>query len=386
MDNNYSLDLSIIPKELRLLLDIIKTENDNSLVLKKELIAEIDWEFFLQLARHHRVYPVVYTKLNNIDNISIPKNVIRTLYEEYQKNTFQMLHLTGEMEQVSKLFTENQICLLFLKGPVIAADLYGDISQRTSKDLDILIPIDSLEKAEKLLLDIGYEKEAVPNILNEWKWRYHHAVYYHPSSKIQLEIHWRLQPLPFSEPKFNELWERKRVGSFTSYPVYFLGNEDLFLYLVSHGARHGWFRLRWLLDIDKLLRKGLDFEIIKIILKKYQNRHIVGQSLILASELLKTPIERAGGKLTEGSDSRKLAQNTLDFINGNESLTSIMSTKYYKRYLRSLMSCLQRFLNYLILLYPSSSDAKTLRLPKSFHILYFPLRPFLWALRITRKI
>ena len=45
------------------------------------------------------------------------------------------------MEQVSKLFNENKINLLILKGPVLAVDLYGDISLRTSSDLDILIPI-----------------------------------------------------------------------------------------------------------------------------------------------------------------------------------------------------------------------------------------------------
>ena len=71
-----------------------------------------------------------------------------------------MLTLCGEMEQVSKLFTENHIPLLFLKGPVIAADIYGDISLRTSKDLDILISITHVEKAEKLLLSLGYEKES----------------------------------------------------------------------------------------------------------------------------------------------------------------------------------------------------------------------------------
>ena len=75
-----------------------------------------------------------------------------------------------------------------------------------------------------------------------------------------LEIHWRLDARPSKEPTFNELWERKRVSPITSYPVYFLGEEDLFLYLVSHGARHGWFRLRWLLDIDQMVRKGFDLE------------------------------------------------------------------------------------------------------------------------------
>ncbi|MFJ7991196.1 nucleotidyltransferase family protein [Peribacillus frigoritolerans] len=386
MDNNSKLDLSIIPKELRLLLEIMKAETKDIIKSsKQEFISEIDWELFLQLARHHRVYPVIYSKLINIDKRLIPKNVMQSLYQAYQKNTFQMLYLSGEMEQISKLFTENQINLLYLKGPVIAADLYGDISLRTSKDLDILIPIDSLEKAEKILLSIGYEKEVVPNILNEWKWRFHHVVYYHPKKNIELEIHWRLQPCPLTEPKFNELWERKRKGTITSYPVYFLGKEDLFLYLVSHGARHGWFRLRWLLDIDQMIRKGLNLDEINILLNKYQNRHIVGQALILASELLNTPIKADLKKLSEGNDSKKLAQNTIYFIKETETLANIMSTKYYKRYLFSLLSSGQKFFYSLILFYPSSSDAKILSLPKSFHLLYFPLRPLLWAWRKTRK-
>ena len=36
--------------------------------------------------------------------------------------------------------------------------------------------------------------------------------------------------------------------------VYILGREDLFLFLVSHGARHGWSRLRWLIDIHQIVK------------------------------------------------------------------------------------------------------------------------------------
>ena len=151
-----------------------------------------------------------------------------------------------------------------------------------------------------------------------------------------LEIHWRLEPYPSKEPTFDELWERKRVSSITSYPVYFLGEEDLFLYLVSHGARHGWFRLRWLLDIDQMVRKGFDLEKTKHLLNKYRRSHIGGQALLLASELLKTPIEGDLKKLTERNDSKKLAQNAIEFINGMDSLEAISSTKSYKRYSYSL--------------------------------------------------
>lgn len=387
MHKSLSLDLTTIPKELRLILEIMKTENnDNMGSFNNKWFTGIEWDLFIQLTMHHRVYPLIYTKLIKVDKKLIPKYILQTLYQEYKKNTFQMLQLSGEMEQISRLFSENQIRLLFLKGPAIAADIYGDISLRTSKDLDVLIPINNLEKAEKLLLSLGYEKEEIPNVLNEWKWRYHHVTYFHPQKNIQIEIHWRLEPRPSMEPTFNQLWGQKRVSTITSYPVYILGKEDLFLYLISHGARHGWFRLRWLVDIDQMLRKGFDLEKTNIILKNHRKRHLGGQALILTSTLLDTPINDKMKILTEGSRSKKLAQMAIFFIKEKMPLHIITSTNYYRRYLFSLQSSnLQRILRIMILFYPSSTDVTTLRLPKHLHLCYFPLRPFLWAWRNLNK-
>ncbi|MFD4932124.1 nucleotidyltransferase family protein [Peribacillus butanolivorans] len=386
MDTNLSLNLSTLSKELRLILDIMKMKSSDSIELtKKEMFTDIDWELFLQISMHHRVYPIIYSKLKIIDSNLVPPYVFQILNREYKKNTFQMLQLSGEMEQISKLFIENQIQLLFLKGPVIAYDIYGDISLRTSKDLDILIPISKLEKAEELLLNFGYERVEETTILNEVKWRGYHLAYFNPQKNVELEIHWRLQPLPSQEPNFNELWERKRGSSLTSYPVYYLGKEDLILYLVSHGSRHGWFRLRWLLDIDYLLGKGLDLEKASKILNKYSSYHLLGQTLILVSELLKTPINKELQIFTEEYRSKKLAQSAVFFINQLVPLNTIMSSTVFKRYIISLRSSnFQKFIYIVLLSYPSSVDANTLRLPKPLHFLYFPLRPLLWIWRKTK--
>ncbi len=385
MDNNNSIDLSNMSYELRFLLEIIKTEIDDKELLENDKFTDINWNLFLKLVRHHRIYPLIYSKLSKLKEPSIPQHVMQALYQEFKTNTFQMLQLSGEMEHVSKLFTEHNIRLLFLKGPVIAHELYGDISLRTSKDLDILIPIGDLKKAETLLLSFGYYKEGNSEpILNEWKWKNHHVTYYHPKKQIQLEIHWKLQPGP-SEPKFNKLWERRRESSIASYPVYFLGEEDLFFYLISHGARHGWFRLRWLIDIDYMVKKGIFIKKIDLIYNRSQYHHLGGQALILASQLLNTPIEEELKELTKGKLSEKLAQNAIESINGTDQLANLMSTKYYKKYLFSLKSSSQKLYFILTLFYPSSSDAKTLSLPKPLHFLYFPLRPFLWTWRKTRN-
>ncbi|SFC52330.1 Uncharacterised nucleotidyltransferase [Bacillus sp. OV322] len=386
MENSFNLEKELFPNELKLLLEILAMEKEEiDDYFSSYSFKEIDWKLFLQLTMHHRVYPVIYSKLKMLDDKLIPQFVVQTLYQEYHKNTFSMLALCGEMERISKLFTENHISTLFLKGPVIAADIYGDISLRTSKDLDIFIPIDSLQKADKLLLSSGYEKKLEPYILNEWKWRIHHIVYYHPARNIQLEIHWRLNPFPSSEPKFKELWKRKRVSTITSHPVNFLGKEDLFLFLISHGSRHAWFRLRWLLDIDKLVRGGINLNKVNILLKNYQILHLVGQALILSSLLLKTPTNEDMNLLIVKSRSKELAYKALPFIKDILPLDITMSSIYYKRYRLSLNSKnLQKIYSIMVLFYPSSADAMTLRLPKTLHFLYFPLRPFLWAIRKSR--
>lgn len=406
MDNNFSLELAWVPKELRLLLEILKEDDGSIQLIRKELCKNLDWEIFLHLASHHRVDALIYSKIKNIDGKLIPSHVKQTLYQIYIKNTFQMLQLSGEMEKVSKLFIENQIPILFLKGPVIAADLYGDISLRTSKDLDILIPIKDLVRAEELLITSGYEREVEAPEFFDWKWRTYHVKYFHHQKRIQLEIHWRLHPSPMKQPCFNTLWKRKRESTLTSYPVYFLGKEDLFLYLVAHGARHGWFRLRWLIDIDRMVRKGNYLDGDSLLIKGFQKQHLgrqaqllVGQAIFLASEILNTPIKDVNHTFKIKNRSRRLAKMGIIYINekglltpkykNNSYLFSLKSnlTKsfMFNGYLFSLMSTPSKFLFIIRLFYPSSLDADVLILPKPLHFLYFPLRPFLWFWRKTRK-
>jgi hypothetical protein len=379
-----------LSKELKLLLQFLKVENTQTLFDKQECFHDIDWANFLLLARHHRIYPMIYQRLKKLGHPSIPSHVMESLHKGYMKNTFQMLRLSGEMECLSKQFSSNQIQLLFLKGPVLAAALYGDISLRTSSDLDVLVPIHRLEQADELLFQLGYVKEDYfSTVLSEWRWRHHHLTYFHPEKGIKLEVHWRQNPGPSKEPNFRELWERKRVSSISKFPVYLLGREDLFLFLVSHGARHGWSRLRWLLDIHQILKQEFDWSRTVRLLKKYQCFHTGGQALLLASTLLGTPLTREMKVLTAGNRPRRLAEDALFYIKQMINLHTDPVpedvARYHKHHLFSLMSSRQKLLFILSFFYPYPMDAETLPLPKTLHFLYFPLRPVLWVWRRARQ-
>ncbi|WP_216829022.1 nucleotidyltransferase domain-containing protein [Alkalihalobacterium elongatum] len=386
MDNINSLKVDHMPRELTLILELIN-QQDNS--VNSKLKEDINWDLFVDLVMHHRLYPLLYSKLKKVNDF-VPLDVIQMMGGYYKRNTFQMLHLCGEMERVNEIFSIKGIPLLFLKGPVISQSLYGNLSLRTSSDIDFLIPIDELKEAEQILVELGYEKDDyIDTVLEDWRWRHHHVTYFHLQKGIKLEIHWRLHPGPGKEQSFQELWERKQISSYTRYPVYMLGNEDLFLFLVSHGARHGWSRLRWLVDIHILLQKGLDWIGLYQLLKQYQVKHIGGQAIILSQQLLQTRLPRDLKSALINKRSIKLAQESIFYLERMVNLHTDPVPEevsiYHKRYLFSLMSYQQKLLFILSFLYPYPEDAQTLPLPKPLHFLYFPLRPFLWAWRKTRK-
>ncbi|WP_066186737.1 MULTISPECIES: nucleotidyltransferase domain-containing protein [Gracilibacillus] len=381
------LDLKHIPKELLLIMDLLKDNDDRQ--ISEVRFFDLDWNRFIDLAIHHRVYSLLYLQLKQIESDAIPSTVRKQLAYLYRKNTIKMLFLSAEMQEVSKLFKIHQIRTLFLKGPVLAQTLYGDISLRTSRDLDILIPIEQLDQAEELLFKRGYQKEyEINKALNEWKWRHRHVNYYHPDKQITIEIHWRLNTGPAKEPRFNELWNRRQdVPSI--HDVNMLSDEDLYWYLNTHGSQHGWSRLRWLVDIKQLIHRDLDWGKVSQRLKQYGYFHVGGQGLVLVSELLNGKISNEAASHLINRRSKKLAIKSIFYL---ESMINIHSlplpeavVKYHKRYLIELMSLEQRVLFTLSFLYPYPDDVKTLPLPKSLHFLYFPLRPFLWAWRKTRK-
>ncbi|WP_241156874.1 nucleotidyltransferase family protein [Bacillus sp. FJAT-42376] len=383
-EKEYKLDLSLLPAELKLIIQLLSTdgkiEND---------LTDTDWELFIKLAVHHRIFPNLYPLMAKKNPGVFPDSVMQKLSILHRKNTFQMLHLSNEMVQISQLFAKQDIPVLFLKGPVLSMDLYGDLSLRTSRDLDLLIPFKDLERAEMLLADSGFKKdEYFSPFLGEWKWRHHHTAFFHPVKDITVEVHWRLNPGPGKEPCFRELWDRRRLSSLTSHPVFLLGEEDLFIFLAEHGARHGWSRLRWLLDIHLLIEKPLNWRFIKKQMKKYHSSLIGGQVLLLHSQVFSASLANEMDGL-KNRRAEKAAEACMFYLKQMINLHSDPVPKeiafYHSRYLFSIKSFGQKLLFLLSFLYPYPIDAETFPLPKRLHFLYFPLRPFLAIWRKARK-
>lgn len=380
-------NLGPVSEELTFLLRMLRSESSRGNTVEIKQDKTLDWQHLHELARHHRVFPMIVKRLNTSSiKQEVSEEVLQLMNRDYEQNMIRMLHLCRELQMIAKHFEQKGIRMIFLKGPLLAHELYGDISLRTSGDLDLLIERSQLPKAEQMMKELGFEKDDYfSTVLNDWTWRHHHICFFHPINKIKVELHWRLNPGPAREPNFEQLWLRRRENHVLSHSISLLGNEDLFLFLVSHGARHGWSRLRWLQDIDKLLGESLDIALLIKLLNRYQYSHLAGQALWLCEQLLHTEIPDEFTVLMQGKKSRRLASAALFYVRRIINLHDLPLppevSRYHKRYLFSLKSRRHKLLFVLSFLYPYPEDVQLLRLPRKLYFMYFPLRPILWLYR-----
>ncbi len=390
MNKQSSLEPHMYSAELALLLELLQSESasSSSIGITSRTASSLDWKEFVALAHHHRVYPTIQAQC--AEHPLLPEQVKQWLTQKYNRNAFTMLQLSGQMQHLSALLGERGIRALQLKGPVLAQLLYGDLSRRTSKDLDVLVPMEQAQQAEELLLELGYVKtQSVPRTTHNWRWRYNHESYTDERTGVEIELHWRLNGDAGKEQGFEELWSRRQTLAFGGTDVHMLGMEDLLIYLAVHGARHAWFRLRWLVDIDRLTRSNLDWSLLRQLTRQYHCEHIVGQALLLSASWLHTPIHTEMEHWTAHARSHELAVRVLPFITNRVNLCPEPETealaKPYRAYQYALKTSGQKALFWVRKLAPDDWDMQTLPLPKGLYFLYYPLHPFLLLYRRMQR-
>ena len=83
MDNDCTLDLSAFPEELHIMLAFMRTDAD--LQAQQSVhpsLPNIDWNQFLKLVRHHRVYPQLYADMKTSE--LIPADVLQVLHSRFR--------------------------------------------------------------------------------------------------------------------------------------------------------------------------------------------------------------------------------------------------------------------------------------------------------------
>ncbi|MCH8163870.1 MAG: nucleotidyltransferase family protein, partial [Proteobacteria bacterium] len=333
------------------------------------------------LAHNHGVYPLFYQALQtHAFDLLTSKN----LTELKQHNMTVVMHnmrMTAELIRIIKLLEKNGIEALAFKGPTLAQIAYEDIMLRQYGDLDILIDESDAYMTGKLMCENGH----IPSMPLEFLQNHTYLKVAKDFSMVSesggvlTELHWRL-----FEKKFNILIPENIKGelqsvSINNYSIKTFPTNLLLVYLCLHGSKHGWERIIWICDIDRLLRSSrIDWrKAIDIAEASHSNRSFY-LGLDLCNSFLQTPLPDSVIKRMGKYDVTELKALTLKNLNEkdatrnefqNNKKTFFYQTKLYDSKIVKIYFCLKTFFGI------SASDCRTLLLPEKLKFLYVFLRP-----------
>jgi len=199
----------------------------------------VNWQSLLELAETHRVLPLVHQLLIEKE-IEIPE-FFHAATREQKTHTER---LAVELESLLRQFAARDIDVIPLKGPVLAEALYGNTLLRPCDDLDLLVRRQDFERAETLLLALGF-------VANTEADNYHRKFF---RDGVLVELHFNvMQPSSFPFD-LDGLWSRAGRGRFREAPVSIMSDSDLVLFVCLHGLKHWFCRLLWIQDLANALR------------------------------------------------------------------------------------------------------------------------------------
>lgn len=264
--------------------------------LQSLLQKQPDWNGVVEMAKAHRVTPLLYRSLSAAGPDLAPPAILERLRIHTLRVAAQNLHRLRELLGLLSLFQAHGLTAAPFKGPMIAATVYGNMALREFRDLDLLVPQHEVWKARDLLLGQGYRPWLPPmNPGQETVFlQYEHAyTMIHEARGIVIDLHWaitrRYMALPLNSAN---LWPRLQPKTLGNREVLSFAPEELLLILCVHGAKHLWAGLAWICDVAALLARcpNLAWEQLIRQAEEAGSLRFLGLGLYLAHDLLGSPL------------------------------------------------------------------------------------------------
>lgn len=364
--------------EQEVLLGIVRVDGAQDDRIRELIGRGLDWATLRQTALDHGLIPLLYTRLKAVAEDLLPPAERAELRQLYLANAQRNMRLAQELLRVLRFLASQEIVALPLKGPVLAAQVYGDVSMRTISDLDILIHRQDFARAYDLLPQIGYNPR-LPLSTRQGKWILRAATELEFTNQGRLlDVHWAvyqwLWPI-----KSDVFWQELQSVRLNGVNVRVLSLENTLLMLCVIGARDQWFQLRLIADLAHLLHAHpeLDWEALLERAHRLGARKLLCLGLCLAHEVggvALPPKVRDSTRLDRGA--RGLADGLKErfFISVDERREQSAS-------LFPLSERLRDSLYYALT--PKQKDWEFVNLPAPLYPLYYLVRPL--RLLVTRS-
>ena len=255
----------------------------------------LDWEFVLSEATENSVGPLLEMNLRAMAPESVPAAVMERLKITCRANTVRCLFLAAELHKILELFRAAGIVAIPYKGPVLAEQVYGNLTLRDFDDLDIILPQRDLVKAHEVMLGLGYQARFPWILSKDSRTALVPGEYNYRDEKRRavVELHTELTLRHFPVvPDIDRFAQRLVKVMVAGREVLTFAPEDLLSALCVHGSKDFWERISWIADVAELIQRhaDLDWDAAFRTAESLRVERMVHLGLALADDLLQAPM------------------------------------------------------------------------------------------------
>jgi hypothetical protein len=277
---------------------------------------DIDWAILLSLAAAHLVRPQLIDALSKLDWIGVPTETKRSLFDFLQLHKMRSLLAAGELINVSRELSQNDVRFATFKGISLAIGLHGDLSLREFDDIDLIVEEEQIASAENVLGSLGYQPILGSSAFRAAFLSYQRQAMFvrQNNPSLAVDLHWDFAgmsvPFPISS---SEIWSNLDQIDIGGRLVPTLGRVDLGLLLAGHGAKEGWRRLAWVSDFAMFIEKnpGLGWKSLLERARRRATSRALLVGLKLAAQLLGARVDTELLELAENNVSARRAAEAL---------------------------------------------------------------------------
>lgn len=184
-----------------------------------------NFDAWVHIAKKHRITTMLYYGLVHSGRFSPTDPKIKPLFQAACADLVVHERQMHDLNRITQAFDANGIDHMIVKGPNIKA-IYPKPEMRPMCDIDILIRTEQYEAIRPVMTDLGYEEKLESN--HEFVWQ---------NAKGHIELHKFLIP-SYNPDYFSYYGNGWRLARKAEGSRYVLSDEDAFIYLFTHFAKH----------------------------------------------------------------------------------------------------------------------------------------------------
>jgi len=355
--------------------------------IREILAGPLDWDFLLWEAEENSITPLLDRHLSAVAPGAAPPAAQEQWKKTCRANTVRCLYLTAELINILRIFHSQNIAAIPYKGPVLAAQAYGDVALREFEDLDIILRQSDVPKAHAIIVSLGYKPKfdwilspgaAASLVPGEYNYR-------DESRRAMVELHTEITLRHFPiKPDLDAFIRNLVPVRVSNRDMLTFAAEDLLPMLCIHGSKDFWERLSWMADVGELVQShpALDWDRVLRFAQPLNATRMLNLGLALAAGVLgaslppeisaRVKADRVAGEVAAEVRQRLLTRpfRTLDAAGRFQFRRRMLAGKFDGwRYAMRLA------------VVPSEDDWERMRLPRALAPLYVALRP----LRLLQK-